>query len=82
MEYDRDAPFNALLRAMERTADAVGDGATIEDARVIDTLVSAYTRLRLVRSMPESHRPPDDAPEASADHFIRREHRPELGFGS
>jgi hypothetical protein len=129
MDDEWTAPVEALLKAIERTADAVGDGATVEDARVLDTLVSAYTRLLLVRpahepdgdghaatapgtkmvkeamkevkeadkmikeldKMKESEAgfappPPDpidpDAPESTSRHFIRPEHRPDVGPGS
>ena len=53
MDDEWTAPVEALLKAIERTADAVGDGATVEDARVLDTLVSAYTRLLLARPAQE-----------------------------
>jgi hypothetical protein len=129
MDEEWNAPYEALLKAIERTADAVGDGATAEDARAVDTLVSAYTRLLLWKSAREpvdagneSHGPgakavkelmkevkeadkmikeldkgkeseagfappspastDPEAPESSSRHFIRPEHRPDVGPGS
>jgi hypothetical protein len=126
MDDEWDDTLSALLRAVERTAKAVGDGATPDDATVIDTLVTAYTRLSACRSTqeppsqgtpvrqgsgktgvkefvkemkegkeqdkmkeseagftsapPGSPPPPTATAESSASHFIRPEHRPDVGF--